>query len=67
MLDSLSRMEIFFIMGRRLTIIVERLIFKRIFPQRVYEWRRETPSVFCGKRSSRNKSSWPFIARIDRI
>lgn len=45
MLDSLSRMEIFFIMGRRL-IIVERLIFKRIFPQRVYEWRRETPSVF---------------------
>lgn len=66
-LDSLSRMEIFFIMGRRLTIIVERLIFKHIFPQRVYEWRRETPSVFCGKRSSRNKSSWPFIARIDRI
>lgn len=46
MLDSLSRMEIFFIMGRRLTIIVERLIFKRIFPQRVYEWRREIPSVF---------------------
>lgn len=46
MLDSLSRMEIFFIMGRRLTIIVERLIFKRIFPQRVYKWRRETPSVF---------------------
>lgn len=25
------------------------------------------PERFCGKRSSRNKSSWPFIARIDRI